>query len=126
MSRRTKTLAFVGMLSGFSLTAAAYNLGFDVWPPMATLSDGSSARLAEITQSKGDSETDPTVSPDEEFANFERWDKTNIMGSKDDKPEDQPFNYLRPSQSRGLRYEARIGVNPFKLGFVAAPMHIPG
>jgi len=74
--------------------------------------------VAEITQSKGDSETLPALSPDDEFANFERWDKTNIMGSKDDKPEDQPFNYLRPSLTRGLRYEAKIGVNPFKLGFV--------
>jgi hypothetical protein len=74
--------------------------------------------VAEITQSKGDSETLPVLSPDDEFANFERWDKTNIMGSKDDKPEDQPFNYLRPSLTRGLAYEARIGVNPFKLGFV--------
>jgi len=74
--------------------------------------------VAEITQSKGDSETLPALSPDDEFANFERWDKTNIMGSKDDKPEDQPFNYLRPSLTRGLAYEARIGINPFKLGFV--------
>jgi hypothetical protein len=74
--------------------------------------------VAEITQSKGDSETLPALSPDDEFANFERWDKTNIMGSKVDKPEDQQFNYLRPSLTRGLRYEARIGVNPFKVGFV--------
>ncbi len=74
--------------------------------------------VAEITQSKGDSETHPIVSPDDEFANFERWDKTNIMGSKQDKPEDQQFNYLRPSLTRGLKYAGQIGVNPFKLGFV--------
>ncbi len=74
--------------------------------------------VAEITQSKGDSETLGSISPDDEFANFERWDKTNIMGSKDDKPEDQPLNYLRPSLTRGLKYEGKIGVNPFKLGFV--------
>jgi hypothetical protein len=45
MSRRAKVLAFVGVLSGFGLTAAVYDLGFDVWPPMATLSDGTSTRL---------------------------------------------------------------------------------
>lgn len=76
--------------------------------------------VAEIVQMKGDSETDPSVSPDDEFANFERWDKANIEGNKLDTPEDQPFNYLRPSLTRGLAFEQKLGVNPFKLGFVGA------
>lgn len=76
--------------------------------------------VVEITQSKGDSETDPSVSPDDEFANFERWDKANILGNKLDTPEEQPFNYVRPTLTRGLRYEQTLGVNPFKLGFVGA------
>jgi hypothetical protein len=76
--------------------------------------------IAEITQTKGDSETDPAVSPDDEFAAFERWDKANIMGTQQDTPAQQPFNYLRPSLTRGLRFEQTIGVNPFKYGLIGA------
>lgn len=76
--------------------------------------------LAEATQTKGDSETDPSVSPDDEFANFERWDKANILSTKADTPAMQPFNYLRPSLTRGLRYEQTLGVNPFKFGMIGS------
>ncbi len=74
--------------------------------------------VAEVTQNKGDSETLPALSPDDEFANFERWDKANIIGNKLDTPEQQPFNYLRPSLTRGLKYAQQLGVNPFKYGLV--------
>jgi hypothetical protein len=76
--------------------------------------------VAEITQTKGDSETDPSVSPDDEFANFERWDKANIMGSKLDTPAEQPFNYLRPTLTRGLKWANQLGVNPFKYGLIGS------
>jgi hypothetical protein len=76
--------------------------------------------LVEVTQTKGDSETDPSVSPDDEFANFERWDKANILGNKPDTPAMQPFNYVRPTLTRGLAYEHRLGVNPFKLGMIGS------
>jgi hypothetical protein len=76
--------------------------------------------LAEATQTKGDSETDPSVSPDDEFANFEKWDKANILGTKADTPEMQPFNYLRPTLTRGLKWEQTIGVNPFKFGMIGS------
>jgi len=74
--------------------------------------------VAEITQNKGDSETDPSVSPDDEFANFERWDKANIVGTKDNTPEDQPHNYLRPALTRGLKFDQQLGANPYKYGFI--------
>jgi hypothetical protein len=76
--------------------------------------------VAEVTQTKGDSETDPSVSPDDEFANFERWDKANIMGNKLDKPEEQQFNYIRPALTRGLKWEQKLGVNPFKYGMIGS------
>jgi len=74
--------------------------------------------VAEIAQSKGDSETLPMLSPDDDFISTERWDKTNIMGNHIDTPEQQPFNYLRPALNRGLKYEKKFGINPFKYGFV--------
>jgi hypothetical protein len=76
--------------------------------------------VAEVTQAKGDSETHPSVSPDDEFANFERWDKANIGGTKLDTPEMQPFNYLRPTLTRGLKWEQQFGVNPFKYGLIGS------
>jgi hypothetical protein len=74
--------------------------------------------LVEVTQTKGDSETDPSVSPDDEFADFERWDKANIIGTRLDTPEEQPYNYIRPTLTRGLKLEASLGVNPYKFGLV--------
>jgi hypothetical protein len=76
--------------------------------------------VAEITQTKGDSETDPSVSPDDEFANFERWDKWNIGHTKVDTPQEQPYNYIRPALTRGLKLQQGLGVNPFKYGLIGS------
>ena len=75
-------------------------------------------RLVEASQSKGDSETTPALSPKDEFANFERWDKANIFGTIATTPEMLPFNYIRSAYKLGLAHEAKLGVNPFKFGMV--------
>jgi hypothetical protein len=75
-------------------------------------------RLVEATQSKGDSETTPLLSPTDEFANFERWDKANLTSSIATTPEMLPFNYCRSAFKLGLAHEAKIGVNPFKFGLI--------
>jgi hypothetical protein len=75
-------------------------------------------RVAEASQSKGDSETTPQLSPKDEFANFERWNKTNIFGLIPTTPEMLPYNYCRSGLKLGLEQEAKLGANPFKFGFI--------
>jgi len=76
--------------------------------------------LAEITQSKGDSETTPELSPHDPFADFERWNKANIFGLIATTPEMLPFNYVRSALKLGLTHEAKLGANPFKFGLIGA------
>ena len=77
-----------------------------------------SSRLVEVSQSKGDSETTPQLSPNDPFANFERWNKANIFGMIATTPEMLPFNYVRSALKLGLEHEAKLGVNPFKFGLI--------
>jgi hypothetical protein len=77
-------------------------------------------RLYEATQYKGDGETHPMLSPEDEFADFETWDWGNLDISEKKTPEMLPAEYLRSGLQRGLALEARLGVNPFKFGLVGA------
>jgi len=75
--------------------------------------------LFEITQMKGDSETHPLLSPTDEFANYERWDKASF-GPTIHTDAMLPREYVRESWKRGLAYEAKLGVNPFKFGVIGS------
>ena len=77
-------------------------------------------RLYEATQTKGDSETHPYLSPNDEFANFERWDKGNLDGSVAKKKEMLEFEYARSAFKNGLKLEQTLGVNPYKFGLVGS------
>jgi Protein of unknown function (DUF3604) len=77
-------------------------------------------RLYEATQIKGDGETHPFLSPNDEFANFERWDKGNLDLSELKKPEMFEFEYARSALKNGLKLEARLGVNPYKFGMIGS------
>jgi hypothetical protein len=77
-------------------------------------------RLYEVTQMKGDGETHPLLSPEDEFANFERWDVANLDFSTANTPELLPGQYARSGLLRGLQLEAELGANPFKFGMVGA------
>jgi len=76
--------------------------------------------LVETTQIKGDSETHPAISPDDEFADFERWDLGNIIVTKRTSPELMQFEYSRSALKQGLGQQQKLGVNPFKFGMIGA------
>ena len=72
--------------------------------------------IVEMTQVKGDSETHPLLSPNDEFADFETmpfrigtWDKSNVEGS-----------YVRQAYLRGLEMAAQGRGNPYKFGMIGA------
>jgi hypothetical protein len=77
-------------------------------------------RLYEATQIKGDGESHPFLSPNDEFANFERWDKGNLDLSELKKPEMLEFEYARSALKNGLKLESELGVNPYKFGMVGS------
>ncbi len=76
--------------------------------------------LQEMTQMKGDSETHPELSPDDEFADFETWDKANLTGAAATTVDMLPGNYARSALRRGMELETDLGVNPFKQGFIGS------
>ena len=77
-------------------------------------------RLVEATQTKGDGETHPALSPNDEFANFERWDFGNLDGSVAKTPDMLEFEYARSALRNGLKLEKLLGTNPYKFGMVGS------
>jgi len=76
--------------------------------------------LMEATQMKGDEETHPLLSPEDEFADFETWDVSNISGSAPKKDEMLQYEYARSALKLGLKLGAKLGANPYKFGMIGA------
>ena len=80
--------------------------------------------LQEIIQTKGNSETHPTLSPNDEFAGdlgVAGWEYGNLtLEDKPETPEMRPTMYLRGGLLRGLELAQTLGVNPFQFGFVGS------
>ena len=76
--------------------------------------------IYEVTQVKGDGEAHPTLSPDDEFADFENWDWDNIGRSEAKEDWMLQHEYGRSALKLGLAYEAELGVNPFKIGLIGS------
>ena len=100
--------------------------------------------IVEATQIKGDSETHPLLSPNDEFSDYETYEHLIIaegaeaqtmltdgfLGALSD--EDREYvlenrdevelagNYVRSGLKRGLVIEDRIGVNPYKFGLIGS------
>ena len=75
--------------------------------------------LYEVTQIKGDGETHPMLSPNDEFADYYTWDRGNF-GTVLKTPDMLPREYARAALARGLAFEEKIGVNPFKFGMIGS------
>ncbi len=76
--------------------------------------------LHEMTQIKGDEETHPLLSPEDEFADFESWDVANIDGSAPKEDGMLQYEYARSALKLGLALGRKLGANPFKFGLVGA------
>lgn len=76
--------------------------------------------LHEMTQMKGDSETHPRLSPEDEFADYETWGTANLTGTAAQTDDMLPGNYARSAVKRGMELQLEIGLNPFKQGFIGS------
>jgi hypothetical protein len=76
--------------------------------------------LYEVTQMKGDGETHPYLSPNDEFADYGTWDTGNLDLSVLKKPEMLQYEYAREALKNGLMLEEKFGTNPYKFGMVGA------
>ena len=62
----------------------------------------------------------PFLSPNDEFADFERWDKGNLDGSVAKTKEMLEFEYARSALKNGLKLEQQLGANPYKFGLIGS------
>ncbi len=72
--------------------------------------------IAEMTQAKGTAETHPSLSPNDEWADFEIMPyriSTSILS-------EPPGSYMRDALRRGLAIEEGGVSNPYKLGFIGS------
>src|SRR5947209_15424994 len=77
-------------------------------------------RLYEATQTKGDGEAHPFLSPTDEFADFETWDKGNLDASVKKTKDMLQYEYVRSALKLGLKLEKDLGTNPYKFGLVGS------
>ena len=71
--------------------------------------------LAEVTQIKGDSETHPKLSPDDELADFERLPRGAAQSEAV-----SAGDYARSALLRGLQIGTSAGANPFEFGMIGS------
>ena len=76
--------------------------------------------LVETTQMKGDGETHPLLSPEDEFANYETWDLSNLAGVAAKTDDMLQYEYTRSALKLGLEIGNKVGVNPYKFGQIGA------
>jgi hypothetical protein len=73
--------------------------------------------LAEISQAKGTSDTHPSLSPNDEWANFEIWERYIAVNKA---VTNFPGSYVRRALKDGILQRETLGVNPYKLGVIGS------
>jgi hypothetical protein len=73
--------------------------------------------LVEITQVKGTSETDPVLSPNDEWADFELYEY--LLGGTTPATK-VPGSFVRQSLASGLGIEEKTGGNPYEFGLIGS------
>jgi hypothetical protein len=76
--------------------------------------------LYEVTQMKGDGETHPLLSAEDEFADYETWDTGNLNLTVAKEESMLQYEYARAALKNGLKLEAELGTNPYKFGMVGS------
>lgn len=71
-------------------------------------------RLIEMMQIKGNSEVHRSFWPADEFADFENGDSVGTFSGRTFQKE----NFVRWAVTKGLDYQAKLGANPYQLGFI--------
>ncbi len=76
--------------------------------------------IIEGSQIKGDGETHPLLSNEDEFADYENWDVGNLAGTAPKEEWMLQYEYARSALKLGLELGQKLGVNPYKFGLSAA------
>jgi hypothetical protein len=75
-------------------------------------------KVVEATQIKGDSESHPALSPNDEFADYEVYDFALTPDGA--RPDPTEGDYIRNALMNGLEYEQTMGANPYKFGMIGS------
>jgi hypothetical protein len=76
--------------------------------------------LVEMMQHKGDSECRTGVDTTDELCGFEKLQRTTLFGASDPGQPFAPMSFARNGLKQGLLEEERLGVNPFRIGFIGS------
>ena len=79
--------------------------------------------LVEISQIKGNSETHPLLSPEDEFAGYRTWDRGNLWSKLSKESKDRKLlaaEYVRNALLTGIKSQTAVDVNPFQFGFIGS------
>jgi hypothetical protein len=76
--------------------------------------------LYEATQIKGDGEAHSFLSPTDEFADYETWDKGNLTLTVPKQNDMLQYEYARSGLQIGMQVEQKLGVNPYKFGMIGS------